>query len=551
MFLKWRQNDGRPYHFKILWSTDPEPERKESGSAFREGDTMNDKPEGTPIPVDEIMARIRREAQQRKPVEDTFCPTPSPLSSPSFLREPLVPKKNPLPHKEVYELREFLDFHGPDFLKTVYTALLGRLPDVQGQTFYLAKLENGGYTKTEIVGRLRYSREGRKKKVAVKALFLPFMFQIFYKIPLLGWALRIITGVSNLPGILKNIQRVENLTHAHQRSAEAHTEKIGTHVAELCAHMDKLQEEMHLAQEELALKVEETVTTFTEKVSETISETQAETQADRDQLSELWRQTRDHKLNIIDMQRRIQFFLEEARKRLPEPFSPEQLEKMVQEEDHLFDPMYVSFEDRFRGTREDIKERVRVYLPDLEKALVTTKNARVLDVGCGRGEWLELLRENDIQALGLDLNQIMVAQCRELGLEVLAADVITHLKSLPSNTLGAVTGFHLIEHLPQKILIALLDESLRVLKPGGIVIFETPNPENILVGAHYFYTDPSHLNPLVPATTQFILEQRGFIRVEIRRLHKYSDYFPVTDADEFKTTHMYNEMDFAVIGTKA
>ena len=121
---------------------------------------------------------------------------------------------------------------------------------------------------------------------------------------------------------------------------------------------------------------------------------------------------------------------------------------MVQEEDHLLDAMYVSFEDRFRGTRQDIKERVKIYLPDVKKALAVTDNALVLDVGCGRGEWLEVLRENTINAMGLDLNRIMVAQCRDMGLEVLSLDLISHLRSLKSNTLCAVTGFHIVEHLP-------------------------------------------------------------------------------------------------------
>ena len=99
-------------------------------------------------------------------------------------------------------------------------------------------------------------------------------------------------------------------------------------------------------------------------------------------------------------------------------------------------------------------------------------------------------------------------------------------------------------------MVNLFDEALRVIKPGGMVIFETPNPENILVGAHYFYSDPTHVNPLVPETMAFILEQRGFNKIEIKRLHKYSDYHEFNVDNEFIEKNFNNEMDYAVIGYK-
>jgi len=268
------------------------------------------------------------------------------------------------------------------------------------------------------------------------------------------------------------------------------------------------------------------------------------------QLDEITRQVRDHKLNIVDNQRRLQLLLEEARKRLPKPFSPQQIKNLVKEEEHLSDAMYIAFEDKFRGTRADIKKRQAVYLPYLETAVATTEQAMILDVGCGRGEWLELLQEQGMKATGLDLNSVMIQECQERGLEAQEREVIAYLRTLPSNSLAAITGFHIIEHLPFKVLINLFDEALRVLKPGGIVVFETPNPENLMVGAFLFYTDPSHINPLVPETTKFLLEERGFFNVEIKRLHKYSDYYEALSNDPFVVKHFYNEMDFGVIGCK-
>jgi O-antigen chain-terminating methyltransferase len=265
---------------------------------------------------------------------------------------------------------------------------------------------------------------------------------------------------------------------------------------------------------------------------------------------DIFRQIKDHKLNIIDMQRRLMLILEEARKRLPEPFSTQQIDNILKEEDHIFDVMYATFEDKFRGTREDIKNRQKVYLPYIQEASDKTAGAPIIDVGCGRGEWLELLKESGFNAKGIDLNKIMIKTCLELNLSVVESDAIDYLRSLPANSLCAVTGFHIIEHLPFKMLIALFDESFRVLKPGGIVIFETPNPENLMVGAYTFYTDPSHIKPLVPVTMQFIAEERGFPKVKIKRLHKYSDYNNVSEQNKFITENFYNEMDYSVIGVK-
>src|SRR5207248_2833536 len=133
-------------------------------------------------------------------------------------------------------------------------------------------------------------------------------------------------------------------------------------------------------------------------------------------------------------------------------------------------------------------------------------------------EWLELLRDEGLVAEGVDCNRVLLEQCRERGLRVSEGDVIAHLRARPDASLGAVTGFHIIEHLPFPVLVKLLDETVRVLKPGGIAVFETPNPENVLVGSYYFYADPTHRNPIFPPTAQFLAEQRGLSDVRVLTL---------------------------------
>lgn len=227
------------------------------------------------------------------------------------------------------------------------------------------------------------------------------------------------------------------------------------------------------------------------------------------------------------------------------------------------DAFYVSFEDHFRGSRELITQRAEAYVPVVRAALERTRGGTVLDVGCGRGEWLQLLQRENIEARGIDLNTVMVAECRALGVAVEQADVLTHLRGLPESSLAVVTGMHIVEHIPFAALVALFDESLRVLKPGGVVIFETPNPENLMVGACNFYMDPTHRNPLPPALLEYVAGARGFAHVEIQRLSAYriDDTVPAADSSQpgveavewllqAARQTLYSAPDYAVVARK-
>ena len=212
--------------------------------------------------------------------------------------------------------------------------------------------------------------------------------------------------------------------------------------------------------------------------------------------------------------------------------------------------MYVAFEDEFRGDRSEIKKRLTVYLPFVLNTLDSTNNLPVLDVGCGRGEWLELLTENNIPCKGVDVNSLMTAQCLNLKLDVINEDAIAYLESLEENSLSVITGFHIIEHLSFSVLVKLYDSVLRVLAPGGMAIFETPNPENLIVGACNFYIDPTHINPIPPITTKFLLEYRGFERVRIERLHALSQHMNFENESQLMKQYLGGAMDSSVIAYK-
>ena len=216
------------------------------------------------------------------------------------------------------------------------------------------------------------------------------------------------------------------------------------------------------------------------------------------------------------------------------------------------DSFYLSFENRFRGSRAEIKKRVQFYLPFLASARAGEKGRPVLDLGCGRGEWLELLKENKLDARGVDLNSAMIAQCKEHDLEVIHRDAIDYMRSLRANSQGGVTGFHIIEHLPFETLMDFFRETRRILKPGGVAIFESPNCKNLVVGAAQFNIDPTHRNPVFPETAEFMLQSHGFERVRIEYLSPVADVKFDAGTRELAIVKdlLYGPQDFGVIAYK-
>ncbi len=213
--------------------------------------------------------------------------------------------------------------------------------------------------------------------------------------------------------------------------------------------------------------------------------------------------------------------------------------------------LYVDFEAHFRGSREEIRQRLAANIPRF-KAVAALFSEPVLDLGCGRGEWLQLLQESGIAAVGVDSNPSMVQCCLDAGLQASVGDGLAYLQGLPDHSLAGLTAFHVIEHVPLDVLVRLIDEARRVVRPGGIVLFETPNPENLIVGACNFYTDPTHRNPLPPALVAFLLEARGFIRVEIERRHPADPKLLLQGQDDGLVQPLnrllFGPQDYAAIG---
>ncbi len=229
------------------------------------------------------------------------------------------------------------------------------------------------------------------------------------------------------------------------------------------------------------------------------------------------------------------------------------------------DHYYLAFENRFRGSSAEIKKRLEVYGPQILETAACFPGGLCLDLGCGRGEWLEILAARGLKAVGIDSNSVMVETCRELGFETHWGDGLERLADYEDASVALLTGFHIIEHLPSfESLAALASESMRVLMPGGLVIFESPNPENLTVGACSFYLDHTHRKPLHPESVGLLMRSTGFAETKVLRLvHGRASEPPFETPDpeapmseelgkvfRLLNNHLLSAPDFAVVGRK-
>jgi O-antigen chain-terminating methyltransferase len=172
------------------------------------------------------------------------------------------------------------------------------------------------------------------------------------------------------------------------------------------------------------------------------------------------------------------------------------------------DALYISLEDHFRGDKATVHQRQMEYLPYISH--IVSEQFPLIDLGCGRGEWLQVLKENHVSARGIDSNTACVAECTENGLSASLGELLDTLTQLPDASCGSITMFQVLEHLPFDVVVNVLREARRVLIPGGVFIGEVPNSETLRVGASTFWIDPTHQRPLFPAVLAFLASSVGF-----------------------------------------
>ena len=478
----------------------------------------------------------------------------------SFVPQPVFhPKQN-----NQYHVNDLLRFHGEEFVRIAYRALLLREPDQSGMAHYLESLAGGRFSKIDVLASLHSSPEGRQNPVKLAGLWLPLTVGRLERIPLAGNVIRLMVALVRLPRLLERHRQLEfYLTSQQQRIVEhqnrSHKELTGAFTEAL----ESVQEAAAARFAEAREYIDSSITKLNENIAlqgETLLHQQQELQQVKSQTDAQMQQLLQGQEQMVDQVaiqqrelmtqgRTLSVLLEEIKQDGSAVTKPGMSPIAAHEEDHALDGLYASFEEKFRGKRDEIRERLQVYLPILDNAGITDD---VLDVGCGRGEWLELLSKDNVQARGVDHNRIVIEGCRQLGLDVVEADALTYLRSLSADSMNAITSFHVVEHLQFEALVTLLDEAFRILRRGGLLILETPNPENFIVGSYSFYTDPTHRNPIPSETLKFLVESRGFESRAVMKLRPWDAARIAGDSEIIKrfNEYFYGAPDYGIIARK-
>jgi 2-polyprenyl-3-methyl-5-hydroxy-6-metoxy-1,4-benzoquinol methylase len=468
--------------------------------------------------IDEILARIRQEAERRQAESDDGAGRPADWAMRHggarrdwrpAITIPALPEADEGETVETgkarYHVADFLSLTDTAFLKSAYRVVLGREPDRPGHDSLMAALASGGTSRAQVLSGLMRSEEARGREVAIDGLKKRRLLDIAMRLPLVD--------------MVAMTRRLSAADRRHKRMADAMNEALS-------AIRRTLRE------------VDMTARAASETAGEALDTSHAASAAMEASRTMLTERSRD-----------LSRLIDEARGAGGERPAAAALDAI---EAHAHDELYVAFENRFRGSTEEIARRSERYLPVIRQLAPVAAGKAVLDVGCGRGEWLTQLKARGVNARGVDLNVAMVEQARAAGHTVDAGDVVAVLRTLKDESLGAITGFHIIEHLPFPVLVALLDEARRVLAPGGAILFETPNPECMVVGAYSFYLDPTHRNPLPPEFTRFLAEARGFADSRIVRREADLDLErPESGFEPREITDWFQvPMDYALIAFK-
>lgn len=206
---------------------------------------------------------------------------------------------------------------------------------------------------------------------------------------------------------------------------------------------------------------------------------------------------------------------------------------------------YVLFENRFRGSREGILGHFAQFVPYFEASF--EGRGRVLDIGCGRGEMIELLQARGVDVLGVDLDAGMVAFCADRGLPVVHADAIAYLQDQPDASLGGIFMSQVIEHLTTAQWAHFLDVARQKLRTGGCLIIETINPGSFFAMAHSFYKDLTHVRPVHPETLKFVAETKGYRETGILWLSTHPAVEKATDETRALAETVFGHMDYALV----
>ncbi|VVQ16249.1 hypothetical protein PS918_05958 [Pseudomonas fluorescens] len=464
--------------------------------------------------------------------------------------ERALPVFNPSPaerYDRPYGWMQLIQLEDEALARAAYPTLIGRKAENAELQGTLNKLRSG-WDKFEVLAEMRYSPEGIAHNADVQGLRRARLKNTIRRIPVVGKLMLSAYGMMlNEARNRHYIARMDLLTR-----------QIKQHNGELLGHKDLVQNQ-HDAQQKYLQELN-TYLLDHQKVLQEHHEAQKR-QAEQfeqfkaQEIARLEAELKQSRTVQQELRARLQQLERQPRQvAVATPHdTAAAVPAVLQHQSSIPDSFYLAFENRFRGDAETIRGRQSYYLPILDAIMPLSRGLPLVDIGCGRGEWLQMLPEH-YSRIGVDLNSMNVEACHEQGLSAVQQDALVWLAQQPENSLAAVTAFHVIEHLTFEQFNTLLDECQRVLAPGGVIIFETPNPENLVSAATHFYTDPTHLHPLPPAFTEFLVEFKGFEQVQIHRLNPIPREYALNEDSEVARrcdALFYGPQDYAVVASKS
>lgn len=473
-----------------------------------------------------------------------------------------------------------LALHDHVFIFACFQYFLNRTPDPEGMNHYLEKLRSGEYNKPDIVSRIWISKEAKSIGKKLSSGKLVLCKSLLLQVPVFGSVLKYFSIVKNLP----NLQRQINESHAQNMALQTHLQSylresfsiVSENSCSVIFVLDTLKQKVSSLETEVKNSKEELKNLY--QVIFTLTDKNESNEKQiliaKNYIKEL--ENAIYKLNLFKAQSTKDTYQSQQKidgifnykESLDEKLrvNNEHLNRITadfdkhlsdsiphkEESDTKFDNFYLQLENSFRGTQDDVRERQTVYLQYIEEVSKKHEEFQLLDLACGRGEWLRLVSESGYKAIGVDINSESLALCREWGADVIISDLLEYLESLPAESVSVISAFHIVEHLPFKLVLKVLTECHRVLKLEGMLIVETPNPGNLLVGSNTFYTDPTHLKPIPISLLEFAFKFSGLLSIEVLKLHPHERFNTFKDftGAEVLDDVIFGAQDYAVMGVK-
>lgn len=481
-------------------------------------------------------------------------------------------------------LDDILKYENRAFITVVYKTILRRNPDPERMNFYINAYKTLEKNKVEIINDILTSPEGKAKGIKVlglrKALFIVKLKKSIKGIPLLGRLAQLVYTTWNISDYIVILQKQATISRIEIEDIQSRLASIDdiyskindintqlSSIGDLSNQVQSIQfrlgsiddifSQINDINSQLSSisDLSNQIQGITNKLT-MIDSLKNQVENYNHELQQLGHLYHDLNRNHINYRQEVAYLsrkLHLINNELKDIYAigKDEAGKKIAKID-VDSYKYSAFENLYRGSRNEIKERQRQYVNYIRKAYEESQGDYLLDVGCGRGEFLELLKEINIPAAGIDINDAMIEKCRKYGLNVKESDILEFLNRLSDDALTGITAFQVIEHLSVDYLSEFINLSFQKIKHGGIIILETINPSTF-IAMKPFWMDLSHVRPIPSETLSFLTEYAGFRDISIKFSSQVPDKFRLKGTDEnikILNEILFGYQNYAVIGWK-